>query len=124
MASVYEFGHTPFFEAYHFQTPWMTSPVYNAAAGMQGFIMYFVGASIIFGVVFYLLEQSTMPKTNLKEGLRLGFIYGIIVAGPWYVLNFFISTHTQEYLLGSLIVLLLNYVVAGGLAGFILSKMD
>jgi uncharacterized membrane protein len=123
-AGVIGIGVIEFILGYAFWDVFVSSPVFNIAAGMQGFLMYVIGASIIFGVVFYLLEQSTMPKTNLKEGIRLGFIYGVIVAAPWYVLNFFLSTHTQAYLLGSLIILLLDYVAAGGLAGFILSKMD
>jgi hypothetical protein len=106
-----------------FWQDFMANPVFNAAAGLTGFIVYIAGASIIFGVVFYLLEQSTIPHTNLREGLRLGFLYGVIAAAPLYVMNFFLTTHTQAYMLGSLIVLLLDYTVAGALAGFVLNKM-
>jgi len=106
-----------------FWQDFMANPVFNATAGLTGFIVYIAGASVIFGVVFYLLEQSTIPHTNLKEGLRLGFLYGVIAAAPLYVMNFFLTTHTQAYMLGSLIVLLLDYTVAGALAGFILNKM-
>ena len=106
-----------------FWQDFMTNPVFNANAGMTGFIAYIAGASIIFGVVFYLLEQSTIPHTNLKEGLRLGFLYGVIAAAPLYAMNIFLTTHTQAYMLGSLIVLLLDYTLAGALAGFVLNKM-
>lgn len=123
-AGVIGIGAVEFILGSAFWDVFASSPVYNAAAGMQGFIAYIVGASIIFSVVFYLLEQSTAPRTNLMEGLRLGFLYGIIAAAPLYVMQFFLSTHTQAYLLGSLIVVLFDYVVAGGIAGFILNKMD
>lgn len=106
-----------------FYSEFMANPLFNAAAGMTGFISYIVGASLVFGVVFYLLEQSTIPHTNLMEGLRLGFLYGVIAAAPLYVMNFFLTTHTQAYMLASLIVLLLDYTVAGALAGFILNKI-
>jgi len=106
-----------------FWQDFMANPVFNANAGMTGFVSYIVGAAVIFGVVFYLLEQSTIPHTNIKEGLRLGFLYGVIAAAPLYLMNFFITTHTQPYMLGSLIVLLLDYTVAGAFAGFILNKM-
>ena len=106
-----------------FMEDFLSSPIYNASAGLQGFIWYIIGASIIFGVVFYLLEQSTIRRTNLKEGLRLGFLYGVIAGAPMYILQYFLHTQTQAYMLGALIVILLNYTVAGGLAGFILDKM-
>jgi sugar phosphate permease len=106
-----------------FYPDFMANPVFNASAGMTGLISYIVGASVVFGVVFYLLERSTIPHTNFKEGLRLGFLYGVIAAAPLYILNFFLTTHTQAYMLGSLIVLLLDYTIAGALAGFVLNKM-
>jgi hypothetical protein len=106
-----------------FWQDFMANPVFNASAGMTGFISYTVGASILFGVVFYLLEQSTIPHTNFREGMRLGFLYGVITAAPLYVMNIFLTTHTQAYMLGSLIVLLLDYTVAGALAGWVLNKM-
>ncbi|MDD5182345.1 MAG: hypothetical protein PHC66_04210 [Candidatus Nanoarchaeia archaeon] len=106
-----------------FWQDFMVNPAFNAGAGMAGFISYIVGAAVIFGVVFYLLEQSTIPHTNFKEGLRLGFLYGIIAAAPLYVMNVFLTIHTQAYMLGSLIVLVLDYTIAGAFAGWLLNKM-